>query len=350
MATITEKKNTKGDKVWQVRIRRRGYPPISRYFDSLQEARTQATLIEASVLKNENINPREATKWTIPEVFKWYRENPNPHRKLETKKHFQRLALLEEEFRSFTVATLTPKILSKWIQKRLEINAIPTVYHYYVALKNPLIYHSVQHDYSQNIFNVVKCPTKSGERDRRFSTEENRRLNKSIRARSKIKKKEMMVSVLFALNTSCRIGEMLKLQWREVSLKNKYVEFLAHNTKTQTYRRIPINKTAYKILLWLQKNYNPEKNKEKRVFEFWNVNEHHLSRQFQICCERAEINDIRWHDLRHEATSRLYEWVNPKTGATLTDMEIASITGHKSLSMLKKYSHLRPSTILPKMW
>jgi integrase len=70
-----------------------------------------------------------------------------------------------------------------------------------------------------------------------------------------------------------------------------------------------------------------------------------LSRQFRICCDRAEITDIRWHDLRHEGTSRFYE-----KGTNLTDMEIAHITGHKSLDMLRRYAHLRPSTILQKLW
>lgn len=350
MASIKERVSKAGVKTWQVQIRRKGYPPISKNFDKESDANTWAIVTEASVLKNEAINLREATKWTIPDLIDWYIKNPNEHRKLETKKHFNRLYFLKKEFEHFTVLTLTPKILSKWISARLKINAPATVYHYYVALKNAMIHHSVQHGYSQNTFNVVKCPTKSGQRDRRFSKEETKKLFKSIRKTSKNKQMEMKISILFAIETACRIGEMLKLTWRHVNLEKQYIEFLAENTKTKEFRRVPVTSTAKNILGWIKKHHNLQNKKDERVFSFWHLNEHHLSRQFQICCKRAEIYDIRWHDLRHEGTSRFFEWVHPKTNVTLADIEIANITGHKTMDMLKRYAHLRPDTIVKKLW
>lgn len=346
MASIKERVNEKtGAKTFQVQIRRKGYPPLSKNFSSLREANDWATLKEASVLKNEDINPREKTKWKIPDVIDWYVENPNPQRKLETKKHFNRLRLLKEEFCDFTVQTLTAKILSKWIKKRLEFNEPSTVYHYYVALKNALMYHSQQHGYSQDIFNVAKCPSKSGERNRRFSMEETAKVFRYINQHCKVKRNELRLAILFALESACRIGEMLKLEWNEVNIEHQHIDFLAKNTKTKKFRRVPITSVARKILIWLKKKHNPHNKKHLRVFDFYNLNEHHLSRQFQICCNKAEIFNIRWHDLRHEATSRFYE-----KAPHLTDREIALITGHENLNMLKKYSHLRPSTILQKLW
>ena len=136
---------------------------------------------------------------------------------------------------------------------------------------------------------------------------------------------------------------MLKLTWANVNIEGRYIDFLAKTTKTKAFRRVPITSTARNILLWIKNNHFP-KHKTDRVFCFFNPNEHHLSRQFKICCNRAEIEDIRWHDLRHEGTSRFFE----KT--TLTDTEIATITGHKSMDMLRRYAHLRPSSILKKLW
>ncbi|SDZ77673.1 site-specific integrase [Acidovorax soli] len=350
MASIKERVSKSGVTTYQVQIRRKGYPPISKNFTSKREAQKYATETEAGVLKNEIINPREATKWTIPDLIDWYIENPNEHRKLETKKHFIRLEFLKKEFEHFTVLTLNAKILSKWISQRLKINKPATVYHYYVALKNAMLHHSVQNGYSQEIFNVVKCPTTSGVRDRRFSRDETRKLFKSIHKTSRNKQKEMMISVLFAIETACRVGEMLKLKWNEVYLEEREIKFLAENTKTKTYREIPLTTVAKKILIWIKKNHNPENDNQKRVFDFWHLNEHHLSRQFQICCKRAEIYDIRWHDLRHEGTSRFFEWVNPINNVTLSDIEISEITGHKTMNMLKRYAHLRPSTIVKKLW
>lgn len=341
MASIKKRQALDGKPSYQVQIRRRGYPAISKSFATEAEAKEWAILTEASVLKNEVINPREATRWTIPEMVEWYRKNPDPNRRLETKKHFTRLKFIEEEFKSFTATTLTSKMLSKWIQKRLEINTPATVYHYYVALKNVMVYHAVQHGYSQNIFNLVKCPTRSGERNRRFSNKETRALFRSIYLTSQNKKNEMRVTVLFALETACRIGEMLKLKWKNVNVDERSITFIAEDTKTRQTRRIPITSVARNILKWIARHHG--NNPEDRVFKFWHLNEHHLSRQFQICCGRAGITDIRWHDLRHEATSRFFETT------TLTDMEVALITGHKTMDMLKRYTHLRPSTIVSKL-
>ena len=346
MANIQERVNPKtGVKTYQVQIRRKGYPPESKNFAVLQEAKDWATLREASILRNENRNPREKTKWSIPDVIDWYFKNPNPQRKLETRKHINRLNFLKEEFKDFNVQTLTAQVLSVWIKKRLEINEPSTVYHYYVALKNALMYHSQHHGYSQDIFLVAKCPSKSGERNRRFSRDETAKLFKSINQNCRVKKNELRLTILFALETACRIGEMLKLEWNEVNLEKQYIEFLAKNTKTKKFRRVPITSVAKKILVWLKKKHNPQNKKHLRVFSFYNVNEHHLSRQFKICCDKAEIFNVRWHDLRHEGTSRFFE-----KAPNLTDREIALITGHENLNMLKKYSHLRPSTILNKLW
>jgi integrase len=54
------------------------------------------------------------------------------------------------------------------------------------------------------------------------------------------------------------------------------------------------------------------------------------------------IKDLRWHDLRHEAASRLFE-------KGLHPLEVASITGHKSLTMLRRYTHLQPEALVAKL-
>ena len=64
---------------------------------------------------------------------------------------------------------------------------------------------------------------------------------------------------------------------------------------------------------------------------------------FSRSCDRAEILDFRFHDLRHEATSRLFE------DKGLDIMEVASITGHKTLQMLKRYMHLRAENLAKKL-
>lgn len=348
MATIKKRTTKSGKTTYQVQVRRSGYPHISKNFPDEAQAQDWAVTMEARILNNEGEKPREIIKTTISELIDWYIANPDPKRQLKTVKHYNRLYFLQREFEGFTVKTLTPKILSKWIQKRLEINSPATVYHYYVALKNAMVHHSIQHSYSQQIFQIVKCPTQSGERDRVFADKEQGKLFRTIKKTCQIKQQELMLTIIFATETACRIGEMLQLKWGQVNLEERYVDFLKGTTKTKQFRRVPIKSIVKKILLILKKKHNPENDKNKRVFSFYNISSHHLSRQFKICCERAGIEDMRWHDLRHIGTTKLYSYIS-KDGLFLTDMEIATITGHKTLSMLTRYSHLRPSSILKKL-
>ena len=74
----------------------------------------------------------------------------------------------------------------------------------------------------------------------------------------------------------------------------------------------------------------------------FNVRSDSITQAFSSICKRENIQDLRFHDLRHEATSRLFE-------IGLNMMEVASITGHKELSMLKRYTHLKAIDLVKKL-
>ena len=67
-----------------------------------------------------------------------------------------------------------------------------------------------------------------------------------------------------------------------------------------------------------------------------------LFKDFKKLREEVGIIDFRWHDLRHEATSRLFE-------KGLNMMEVASITGHEDIAMLKRYTHIKPENLLARL-
>lgn len=67
-----------------------------------------------------------------------------------------------------------------------------------------------------------------------------------------------------------------------------------------------------------------------------------IKKAFTRAIKRAEIENFHFHDLRHEATSRLFE-------KGLNPMEVASITGHKTLQMLRRYTHLRAEDLARKL-
>jgi integrase len=107
------------------------------------------------------------------------------------------------------------------------------------------------------------------------------------------------------------------------------------NTKTDVPRTVPLSTTAIAAL----KNLGVQT--EGRLFSLQGES---ISQAFERACEphRANVNNIRFHDLRHEATSRLFE-------KGLNVMEVAAITGHKTLDMLKRYTHLRAEDLARKL-
>ncbi|WP_394713852.1 site-specific integrase [uncultured Desulfuromonas sp.] len=104
------------------------------------------------------------------------------------------------------------------------------------------------------------------------------------------------------------------------------------DSKNGESRTVPLSSTAVATLKKIPRDISTP-----HVFPILGV-----SRKFSLACKAAEIEDLRFHDLRHEATSRLFE-------KGLNPMEVASITGHKTLQMLKRYTHLRAEDLAAKL-
>ncbi|BBF65303.1 site-specific integrase [Acidithiobacillus sp. 'AMD consortium'] len=97
------------------------------------------------------------------------------------------------------------------------------------------------------------------------------------------------------------------------------------DSKTGDPRRVPLSSRALAVLDALPRRMDGE---------VWGVRADSITQAFARACHRAGIEDLRFHDLRHEATSRFFE-------KGLNPMQVAAITGHKTLQMLKRYTHLR---------
>ena len=67
-----------------------------------------------------------------------------------------------------------------------------------------------------------------------------------------------------------------------------------------------------------------------------------IKKAFSRATRRAGIEDLHFHDLRHEATTRLFE-------RGLNIMEVSSITGHTDFRMLRRYTHLKAEDLAKKL-
>lgn len=150
-----------------------------------------------------------------------------------------------------------------------------------------------------------------------------------------------------ALETAMRMREMYTLTRDQVSLEKETI-FL-DKTKNGDKRQVPISSVLKKLLT----AYLPTL-EDDRLFPWWDgvsLDEKYLdnlsskvSQRFARRFKEAGVVGLRFHDLRHCATSRIYERTQ------LTDLEVASITGHSDPRMLKRYANLRGTTLAKRLW
>lgn len=146
-----------------------------------------------------------------------------------------------------------------------------------------------------------------------------------------------------ALETAMRMREMYTLTRNQVDLDRRTV-FL-DKTKNGSKRQVPLSSVALKFLGAYVED------REGRIFPWWDGDAKQLkkttsrlSRQFDRIFNAAGCEDLNFHDLRHEATSRLFE------RTTLGELEISKITGHKSVRSLARYANLRGSNLAARLW
>src|SRR5690606_22153029 len=129
--------------------------------------------------------------------------------------------------------------------------------------------------------------------------------------------------------------ELLGLRWADISHNRRVVTL--HMTKNGERREVPLSGRAYDALnAWRQRQ--GEINHD-RVFP---LSVGGLEQIWSRLLVRARIADLRFHDLRHESVSRLFE-------RGLNVIEVSSISGHKELRMLRRYSHLRAEDLVARL-
>jgi len=152
-----------------------------------------------------------------------------------------------------------------------------------------------------------------------------RRLNHGEEAKLlKAAPKEFQYVLRFALETAMLRSEIAAVTWDNVNLKTRTVYL--PNTKNGKARSVPLSPEALSILESMPHNISGS------VF---GMPPDTITKAMRITRQTAKINELTFHDLRHEAISRFFEETD------LDAMEIASISGHKTMQMLKRYSHLR---------
>ena len=180
----------------------------------------------------------------------------------------------------------------------------------------------------KNVVSDVTKPREPRGRERRLEGDEERRLLEALSGSDNYWIRPL---VELAIETGMRRGELLSLTWQNIDVTERTAHLPI--TKNGESRTIPLSSISIRIL-----NYLP-RHMSGRLFP---ISSEALRGVWRRTTNKLGIKDLRFHDLRHEATSRFFE-------KGLNVMEVAAITGDKDLGMLQRYTHLRAEDLAKKL-
>lgn len=313
---------------WQARVQRKEQKDLAKSFLNKSDAIQWARSIEIEIDRGTYINTDYAQKTLFKEILQKYLDDVAPHMRSADNQIIRVRKLMKHPIADVNMAQLSPKHMAAYRDERLKIIKPNTVIRE-LAVLSSIINHA-RREWSLNIVNpvtMIKKPSSTKGRDRILNDEELGRLFIELEKISPWYKP----LVEFAIETAMRRGELMSLLWTNIIFE-KSVAFLPL-TKNGDSRYVPLSTKAIKLLKTLPRDI------EGRVFP---LNKQTVSILFLRAARRAMLIDIHFHDLRHMAITRLaFKFSNP--------MEIATISGHKSLSMLKRYTHIKAEDLVKKL-
>jgi integrase len=306
---------------WQARVRRKGYPEITRTFQSKQDAERWARTEETEIDRGTFIDRTLAENSTLGEVLERYLAEVTPLLRGHSENRYTLRAIQRARLAQFSMAALTPPVVAEW-RNELSERVSPATVVRNLATLSAVINHA-RREWGIHISNpvaMVRKPSPPPGRSRVLSAEEEHRL---LEAAAPLGRRSpwLVPAIVISLETAMRRGELLALKWDDVDLPRRLAYL--RMTKNGTARFVPLSSKAIATLSDMSRS------PDGRVIPMAAAS---LTKAFERARVRADLPDFRWHDLRHTAATRI--------APRLTNLiELATVTGHKSLSMLKRYVH-----------
>ena len=319
---------------WQAQVRRRGMKPRCRSFDSKLEAEKWARELEAQV---DRFGAAPDTKilesTTLGQLLERYQREISPSKRGSVQE-IQRLDVLRRHDLAYrTMIGLSQQDIASFRDERLQSVAPSTTVRELAILSHVL--EVAIRDWglplSRNVVKLVRRPVIRNERSRRLTGDEEQRLLDGCDAG---KVAFFKTIVILAIETGMRRGEILCLNWSDISHNRRVISLTM--TKNGSGREVPLSQRAFDALMdWkvLAATDAP------KVFP---MTPGALEQSWRRLLVRSGIKALRFHDLRHEGVSRLFE-------RGLNMIEVSSISGHKELRMLKRYTHLSADDLVARL-
>jgi len=322
MATI--RKLSTGTKSWQSIVRIKGTRPLSKTFSTKKDAIRWANQLETEIAQGVFTDVAQAELLTFASILERYRIEIVPQKRGQRQFLTQiRTMLSSHSLKGLTLLNVTPSTIGQHRDARLSSGASPSTVRKDLSFLHKL-FEVVRKDWHINLpkgnpVALVSRPKdlKSTARTRRLEDGELERLLAALNETSLVQN-----FVLFAIETAMRRSEITNIRPEDINFETRTLHI--PKTKTGVPRTIPLSTKALSIL--------------QDIGQF-DIRPSSVSQAFLRSCTRAGIEDLRLHDLRHEAASRLFE-------KGLTPMQVASITGHQDMKMLQRYTHVRAEDLV----
>ncbi|MBB5447878.1 MULTISPECIES: site-specific integrase [unclassified Paraburkholderia] len=345
---------------WRAEVRKRGHKPIYRTFDTKQQARDWAQRVEAEISLNIFVDRSEAERTTLGEALDRYAREIVPTKRYPSQELTRIARWKKNDLAWRPLAALRGVDFAKYRDARRAAGRAENT----IRLELQVISHLFEiarkewgFETLMNPLKNIRKPTGSRARDRRLLPGEFDALRTRLAASNN---PWAAPAFELAVETSLRQGTLFNVRWEWVKIQDRMIEFPPEARGADNKgvpARLPLTRRAADVLralaaLWQRDRFiDPELCQLGPV----NVDPDKLSGPvFGTSCNAVQLvwkrivksengfPNLRWHDLRHEAASRLFE-------KGLHPLEVASVTGHRSMQMLKRYTHLNPADLLTKL-
>jgi integrase len=314
-------------------VRRKGSPSVTRSFLNKSDAQIWARQTELEVDRvGLPVDRKALERFTLGDIFTRYRDEVIPKKRGRNNETIAVNAFLRHKLSRTAISELTLTHVAVYRDERLKTVKASTLNRQLDIFRHAL--EVARKDWalplSSNPFALITRPKIRDARERRLQPGEWERL---VAACRQCRGPYLLLMVELALETAMRRGELLNAKWRDVSLNRRTLHIPL--TKNDYPRTIPLTARAIALLGRLKElNQNDE--------QVIPISLDSMKMAWKRVLKRAKLDDLHFHDLRHEAISRFFEH-------GLSIPEVAMISGHRDPRMLFRYTHPKPELVAEKL-
>lgn len=324
-----QRRDTKAGKPrWRALVRYKGQVAVSKTAPRKADLEKWASRTLTDMTDQKFNSRHEAESHTVADLVDRYKVKIENDAAKQKAGQPMQLDWFASEIGNLTLAELTPAVLAECRDKLALEKSNPTSTRYLASLSRALTIAVKEWGWLEDnpLRNVERKPENQGRV--RFLTDDER--NALLQACQESAESALYPIVVLALATGMRQGEILGLTWGDIDLQSGWITL--HATKNKDRRGLPlIGHALVAVKAW--QGYKVRHMPTAPVFPGLDGSKGTFRLSWNKAVKEAELSDFKFHDLRHSAATALL-----KSGANLR--EIADVLGHRTLSMVMRYSHV----------